>query len=78
MTPFQRRNFIDELVNNVHSNIVEKLYSMPDDWDGHELRRYVADKFMDESSTLGCPGYRGRPYARRFRAYKNAVLVNNL
>ena len=74
MTPIQKRAFIDELVNNVHSAIVDKIDAMPDDWDGHELRRYIADKFDDSAMTIG----RDKSYARRFKAYKNEVLIRNL
>lgn len=78
MTPFQKRAFIDELINNVHSAIVDKIDAMPDEWDGHELRRYVADKFEENAITVGRKGPYGKAYARRFREYRNTVIVRNL
>lgn len=74
MTPIQKRAFIDELINNVHSEIVNRIPKMPDEWDGHELRRYIADKFNDSAMTVG----KDKSYARRFREYKNTVIIQNL
>ena len=46
-----------------------KAGKTPADWDGHELRQLLADKFAEATSKL---------VPHRIRAYKNVVLVNNL
>lgn len=75
MTPVEKRRFINELINNVRKDIFARIRDMPEEWDGHELRRYIADKFDQSAMTVG----KGRKdYAARFREYKNAVLVRNL
>jgi hypothetical protein len=74
MTPIEKRAFIDELISNVHRDIVDRIPHMPSEWDGHEIRRYIADKFADSAMSLGSD----KSFARRFREYKNEVLVRNL
>jgi hypothetical protein len=70
--------FIVALICNVQADILAKVAQMPEDWDGHELRRYIADKFAESAMTVGRPGPYGKPYGKRYRAYKNAVIVRNL
>lgn len=70
-----KRKFVRELVQNVQADILAKVDQMPDDWDGHELRRYVADKFNESASW---PTHGKTPYARRRSSYRNTVAVFNL
>jgi hypothetical protein len=51
---------------------------MPEEWDGHELRRYIADKFEEAVLTVGRSGPYGREHRKRFSKYRNTVLVNGL
>lgn len=71
MTKIEKRAFIDELVNNVHSSIVGKIDAMPYDWNGIELRQYIAQHFAQciISGTMS---------AARKRRFNNEVLVHNL
>lgn len=78
MNVADKKLFIRELIANVQNDVLDAVAKMPDDWDGHELRRYIADKFEDSAITVGRKGHYGKPYARRFRDYQNTVLVNNL
>lgn len=78
MTPIQKRAFVDELINNVHSAIVDKIDDMPEEWDGIELRRYIADKFEESTIILRLGRVRSRGHSRRLRDYRNEVLVRNL
>src|SRR3990167_1436659 len=51
MTRSEQKKFVRELCFNVmHSILVKKL---PEEWDGHELRRYIADKFDECAGTVG-------------------------
>lgn len=71
MTPIQKRAFVDELITNVHNEIVHKLAFMPDDWDGIELRAYLAQKFS--SCVIS-----GTMTNARKRRFNNEILVRNL
>lgn len=71
MTKRERAHFVRELCGNVTKDILAKVGSMPDDWNGIELRQYIADKFRDCVIS-------GMMDRRRLREYRNAVLVENL
>lgn len=78
MNTADKQRFILELIENVQADILSKVSAMPEDWDGHELRRYIADRFEASAMTVGRKGPYGKPYARRHRDYKNEVIVRNL
>ena len=48
MTPSERAKFIIELCDRSRDAILKCVGAMPDNWDGHELRRYIADHFEDQ------------------------------
>ena len=76
MTPLDQRKFVHQLIDNVEAEIIAKLKSgkIPAEWDGHELRQYVADNFAE---CVMWPIGTDNRSARR-REYANTVLVNNL
>ena len=76
MTREQQKTFVDELVENIKAEILDGIEQerLPEDWDGHELRRYLADRF--ELCVMGLPMRDKR--SSRYRQYKNAVLVRGL
>ncbi len=78
MTEAQKETFVRELISNVQADILRRIPEMPDEWDGHELRRYIADKFDESAITVGRKGPYGRDYVARTRAYRNEVTVRNL
>lgn len=71
MNTDQKRYFIDELLNNVRLSLLEKVDSMPADWDGIELRQYIAIKFSEcvISGTMA---------PARKRRFNSEVLERNL
>lgn len=71
MNANERIQFIRELTANVTSEIIEKNNRLPDDWNGIELRQYIADKFAASV-------FKGTMSIGRMRAYKNTVIINNL
>lgn len=71
MTRAEQRKFVNELIANVRKELMEKMPNVPEDWDGHELREWIADTFKQCSFTL-------RQQKRRYRDYVNAVSVHNL
>ena len=78
MNATEKKKFIRELIGNLRERILENVPRMPEEWDGIELRQYVADRFMN--STILTPAeLRVRPHLRkRARDYRNEVLVRNL
>lgn len=66
-----KRRFIEDLTANIKEEIINRIPRMPEEWDGIELRRYIAEKFNE----LGNFGEMSRSRAKN---YKNEVLVRNL
>lgn len=71
MTRKEKRLFLRELTSNVLSDLLKKLPKTPDDWNGIELRQWVADSF---SSCV----FKGTMPPSRKRKYNNEVLTRNL
>ncbi len=46
MNKEQKIKFVKDLIRVGRHNILKKIDKMPDEWDGIELRRYVADYFL--------------------------------
>ena len=66
--------FVKGLAGNVVNEIVQKIADgkIPAEWDGIELRWYLADRFAD--AVMGSDKKGGK----RHRSYRNTVNVNNL
>lgn len=69
MTTKEKQKFIRDLTKSVVCGIIEKCDKMPNEWDGHELRRLIADKFANETTSM--------PPAR-IRSFRNECLTRNL
>jgi hypothetical protein len=79
MTKDEKLQFIGDLIATVRASIVERVDEMPEEWDGIELRRYIADKFEEQvGSILRRPGVHGFNRFRRFWDYDNECLTRNL
>jgi hypothetical protein len=77
MTKAEKRKFIKDLTAAVARDAIAKIDRMPEEWDGHELRRYLADQFDREVSALmNIKGARAN--RSRFRAYRNTIATTNL
>jgi hypothetical protein len=72
MTLEEKTQFVEDLITSVKKSILEKLPKAPGEWDGHELRQYIADCFKEQRGDLLKAG------TTRFRRYVNAVAANNL
>lgn len=64
----QKRRFVEELIANVQSDIMENIEMTPDTWDGIELRQYIADMF---ASCI----FKNTMTSSRKREYKNTCLT---
>ena len=74
MTKDEQRQLLDNFIDQVKDRILERSDKWPDDWDGFELRWLAQEAFNYECSSLG-EKTRNR---KRYREFRNAVLVNNL
>ena len=72
MTKDEKAEFIVNLCNAVRDSVIAKVGNMPEAWDGHELRRMLADQFEREAWLLG-PGIKQN--RARFRKYRNIVAT---
>lgn len=63
--------FITALMDYVRTGLLSSMDRVPAEWDGHELRKWLADAF---ASQVYKPAMKGK----RLKAYNNAVIVNNL
>jgi hypothetical protein len=75
MNRLDQATLVASLMDSIKTTITQKIMEgeVPIEWDGIELRRYVADKVTELS---GCD-HIARDKAR-LRAYKNELLVRNL
>jgi hypothetical protein len=75
VTKKEQRRFINELFAAVKDSLQSKLSKVPKNWDGHELREWIADAF-DSEATLRDKQRMGS--TARLRAYRNDVLTKGL
>lgn len=72
MTTAQKQFFIVELIESVKKDLLEKAQYMPEEWDGLELRQYIADQFAGNVFGGNITNHR----SRRYRLYKNEIIIN--
>ena len=70
MTHTQKKKFLKDHINRIRGNILAKANTLPDRWDGLELKQYVADHFQGNLNHW----LKGKQQ----REYRNDCLVNNL
>lgn len=72
-TEAHKRALVTSLVLSVLLDILGRSKHWPQDWDGHELRQLVADRFAGQTT-----GLMGNKRKARRRDYENAVATLNL
>ena len=70
MTKNEKREFIDSFVRSVWRDVVDLIPKMPEEWDGHQLRVYIIDKFKEQDMETMTHA--------ELTEYRNTVLINNL
>jgi hypothetical protein len=79
MTKAEKLQFIADLTADVTALIISKIDKMPEEWDGGELRRYIADSFdaqvFEPFDTGSVWGFQR---SKRLAAYRNECLTRNL
>jgi hypothetical protein len=93
MTRAEQKRFIRELIGSVQKTLLDNVSKVPAEWDGHEIRQWIADKFQESSYTLkqnksryllpvllidGVPHSRAEADRRGIHEYQNTVAVSNL
>lgn len=73
MTKAEKKKFIRDLVGSVRFLLLDRVDKVPEEWDGIELRQWIADTFAQQaySHTL-------RRDPKRLKAFRNECLVRNL
>lgn len=71
-TAFQTQ-FVETLIESVRREVTRNILQgrIPADWDGIELRKYIADKFNDCVCNDLIKG-------KRLREYRNIIAISNL
>lgn len=71
MTHAEQKRFMNGLISNVRKSLLDNINKHPLEWDGHELRRLIAERFAlaDISDLMN---------GKRARDYRNEVLVRNI
>lgn len=69
----EKKKFIQDLCDYVRDTTVEKVGNMPEEWTGHELRRYLADKFEEQTTTTMRDSH-----SARMKDYRNTIATTNL
>ena len=65
----EKKSFIHSLTQQVRDAVLKAADSMPEEWDGHEIRRYLADQFEREAFTWE------RQSRKRKSAYRSDVAT---
>lgn len=62
---------ISELFENVKDDVLRKVKDMPEEWDGIELRWYIAEKFGEATISQK----NDKAIAARYNKYRNFVIT---
>lgn len=77
LTKSEKRKYVRDYAGSFVDDIIAKIDGdkIPENWDGHEIRVWFADKMADDAR---CSLIRRFPRRKRARDYRNDVVVNNL
>lgn len=77
MTRDEQKVFIAGLMDSVKRSMFQGIErgAVPEDWDGHELRQWLADRF--EQSADMSSQMKNKRGGRR-KEYERVIIVNNL
>jgi hypothetical protein len=75
MNKRDQKRFVRELMQTVRQSVFDNIDrgKIPEEWDGHELRQFLRDKFSQSGSSI----MQDKGNQRR-RNYDNHVLTTNL
>lgn len=69
----QQIQIITDLMNGLRDEAIRRVNdgSVPEEWDGAELRQYLADRAADQFPMRTMD-------RKRMKEYRNTVIINNL
>lgn len=69
----QQATIVSQLLDSLRTDILEAIREgrVPEEWDGIELRQYIADKALENIVCCAMP-------RKRLKDYRNALVVRNL
>lgn len=77
MNKYERAMFVENFIEVVKKDLLSKMDRVPENWDGFELRWWIADTFREQ--TIDYDGdRRSLAHKRRHRKYANDIAVHNL
>lgn len=74
MTKREKKRFVRDLIGTIQQSILEEVNQMPEDWDGVELRRRIADR----ANEANWSNHHLRGSTLRGKAYLRVVYNNEL
>jgi hypothetical protein len=73
MTRTGQLDFVDSMIDTVKEQITFSFMKLPEEWDGVELRWYIAEKFNE----IVWDDYK-KKNTKRYKDYHNEMIVKNL
>ena len=77
MTQQEKIEFIQTFFDTTKEAILRKVKYMPEEWDGLELREYIADD-VDRNCRYMSRKANKAIYRKRLRAYRSALITTSL
>lgn len=71
LTKEEKIKFIKDILDTMRESLLKKVDKMPEEWDGYELRRLIADYAEEKIAYFEM----NKP---RLRAYDNTRIVRNI
>lgn len=71
MTKNEQRRFCSSICNDLKKEILKRVKTVPENWDGFELRQWIADYYISHYAYQNLKG-------QRKKDYKNDLIVKNL
>lgn len=69
MTKHEQTKLLETILDSMKASLLTRVEHFPENWDGIEIRQYVADKFRQEIAPM---------HLKRLRRYKNDVMTRPL
>lgn len=69
MTKHEQTKLLEAILDHMKGHLMSKVEHFPENWDGIEIREYVADKFKQEARPM---------QVKRLRRYRNDVMTRPL
>jgi hypothetical protein len=71
MNKEEKIKFIEDVLNGTKKQLIERIDDIPEEWDGYELRRWIAETIDEQYNYMKMSN-------KRARDYNNTRLTKNL